>query len=240
MAQRLDRFQQRRASTRNLLEWLGVSAAGVIAALALTCNARAAEPDVVAGLMLRPGVQADGVDGDVASLPTDGWYRVTHKAMALQVQAVAAPVSAPGEEEAEAVDTRYIRVPGTRIAEGLLPTVAFRRGILVPRIDHTYQLALGDAPFTLTVSNGLRTKAGVAYGQGAVYTVHIDDQSYSFHLDGGAGWESVILAAADLDSDGKPDFIVQIGGQEVLLLSSQTQPGLNPPAAVLALMVDGC
>ena len=70
--------------------------------------------------------------------------------------------------------------------------------------------------------------------------MQIGEDSYSFHVDGDTDGESRILAAADIDSDGKPDFIVQIGDQEVLLLSSRTQPGLNPPAAVLALNADGC
>ena len=237
MAHRLDRFHQHRATTRHALGWFGVAAASlVLASFAVTCSAQS-EPH--AGLMLRPDM-ADGMDGDRANWPTGNWYRVTSKAQALQVQAVAAPVSAHGEEEAEAVDTRYIRVPGARIAEGLLPIVAFPRGVLTPRVDHAYRLTLDGQAFTLTVSNGLRSKAGVAYGDGAVYTVRIGNDSYSYHLAGGPGWESTVLAAADLDGDGKPDFIVQIGGQEVLLLSSQAQAGLNAPAAVLALQADGC
>lgn len=222
MAQRLDRFQQRRTTTRNFLEWLGVSAASVVlAAFTVTCSAQSD----AAGLMLRPGFEPVP---DAASLPADGWYRVTNKDRALQVQAVAAPVSVPGEEEAEAIDTRYIRVPGARIAEGRLPTVAFADGVFTPRTDRAYQLALGDKHFTLTV------------GSGGVFTVHMGEDSYSFHVDGDMDGDSTILAAADIDSDGKPDFLVQVGGQEVLLLSSRTQPGLNPPAAVLALQADGC
>ena len=237
MAQRIDRFNQQRTATRNLMEWLAVAAASTLAALALTCNARAAQPESGEGLMLRPGIE-HGMDP--ADLPSDGWYRVTHKQTGLHVQHVAAPVPVAGEEEAEAIDTRYIRVPGTRIAEGRLPTVAFSRGAMTPRLDHPYQLALGDTPFTLVVRNGLRNSAGVAYGYGAVYSVSVGEDSYSFHLEGGAGWETRILLAADLDSDGKPDFIVQIGDQEVLLLSSRAHTGLNPPAAVLSLMTDGC
>ena len=236
MAHRLDRFHQHRATTRHALGWFGIAAAGaVLAAFTLTCSAQS---DPQAGLMLRPDVT--GMNGNPANWPVGNWYRVTSKAQALQVRPVAAPLSAQGEEEAEAVDTRYIRVPGARIAEGLLPMVAFPRGVLTPRIDHAYALTLDGTPFTLTVSNGLRNKAGVPYGDGAVYTVRIGDDSYSYHLAGGPGWDSTVLAAADLDGDGKPDFIVQIGGQEVLLLSSQTQAGLNPPAAVLALQTDGC
>lgn len=237
MAQRIDRFNQQRTATRNLMEWLAVAAAGTLAALALASNARAAQPATDDGLMLRPGIE-HGMDP--ADLPAGGWYRMTHKQTGLHVQPVSAPVPVPGEEEAEAIDTRYIRVPGTRIAEGRLPTVAFSHGVLTPRVDHVYQLALGDTPFTLTVRNGLRNGAGVAYGDGAVYSVSVGEGSYSFHLEGGAGWETRIVLVADLDSDGKPDFIVQIGDQEVLLLSSRAHTGLNPPAAVLSLMTEGC
>jgi hypothetical protein len=222
MAQRLDRFQQHLNSTRSFLEWLAVAAASVLlAAFTVTCSAQ----NDATGLMLRPGFEPVV---DAASLPADGWYRVTSKASGLQVQAVAAPVSVPGEEEAEAIDTRYIRVPGARIAEGRLPTVAFADGVFTPRMDRAYQLALGDRHFTLTV------------GSGGVFTVQMGEDSYSFHVDGGLEGDSTILAAADIDSDGKPDFLLQVGGQEVLLLSSRTQPGLNPPAAVLALQADGC
>jgi hypothetical protein len=218
MANRIDRFQQQRNATRNLLEWLAVAALATVAALALTCNiARAAEPE---GQMLRPGFDTE------AHLPSDGWYRVINKQGALQVLPVDAPVSAPGEEEAEAIDTRYIRVPGARIAEGRLPTVAFADGLLVPQADAAYSLALGEQHFTLTVSST------------GVLTVSVAEGSYSFSLEGDIDGGLTILAAADIDSDGMPDFIVQLGELEALLLSSRTQPGLNPPAAVFAL--HGC
>jgi hypothetical protein len=87
---------------------------------------------------------------------------------------------------------------------------------------------------------GLRNKAGVAYGEGAVYTVTSGGETWSFHVPGSYGWETTIVFAADLDGDRKPDFIVQINGQETLLLSSRAKAGLNPPAAVLAVMSDGC
>lgn len=221
MAQRLDRFRQHRTSTRNLLEWLGVAAASIVlAAFTVTCSAQ----DTPVGQMLRPGVEAI----DIAHLPADGWYRVTDKDGALQVQAVAAPVSVPGEEEAEAIDTRYIRVPGARIAEGRLPTVAQASRVLAAGDNRAFQLALAGTPFTLTVRNGL------------VYTVAIGEDSYSFHVDGGMSAESELVAVADIDSDSKPDFILRVGDRELLLLSSFANPGLNPPAAVLVIHTDGC
>lgn len=220
MAHRLDRFQQRRTSTRNFLEWLAVAAASIVlAAFTVTCSAG----DVPVGQMLRPGVEAI----DVAQLPADGWYRVTDKDGALQVQAVAAPLPAPGEEEAEEIDTRYIRVPGARIAEGRLPTAADAAIVLTPGLDGAFHFELAGAPFTLTVRNGL------------VYTVATGEDSYAFHVDGGMSEGSEVLAVADIDSDGRPDFILRVGDRELLLLSSFANPGLNPPAAVF-VMHDGC
>lgn len=271
---RLDRvthFRRHTRANRHALGWFSVvAAAAALAALSISCAAHAAEPAAPEGLMLRPGswtqdaggyVLPAALAGSPGQWPTGGWYRVTHKASSLQVQAVPAPVrglppflhdiavqvadpdapvAARGESEAEAVDTRYLRIPGARMAEGRLPVVAFPRGVLVPRPDHPYQLALGAAPFTLTVQDGLRSRAGVAYGQGAVYTVQMGEHTMRWHLQGGSGWDTRVLAAADLDSDGKPDFIVQSGGEEVLLLSSRAQPGRNAPAAVLAVQSHGC
>ncbi len=269
MKDRISKLNERTEASRSLLRWFGVMAAGtVLAAIAVTGKAHAG-PQGEQGLMLRPGVwtQEPGsyvlpvaLGENPRSWPTTGWYRVTNKENALQVQAVAtpergmpgflheiavqvinpgAPEPTRGEMEAEAIDTRYIRLPDATLAEGRLPTVKFSRGVLTPRLDHAYDLKLGDTPFTLTVQNGLRNKAGVAYGHGAVYTVRMGDDSYSFHVEGSRGWETTIVFAADLDSDGKPDFIVQSDDQETLLMSSRARPGLNPPAAALALM-NGC
>ena len=44
-------------------------------------------------------------------------------------------------------------------------------------------------------------------------------------------------AIADIDGDGKPDFLISVGGNnsghEYLLLSSLARPGRNPPSAAL-------
>jgi hypothetical protein len=267
MAYRIDKLNQRIALTRHVLGRFGIATA--IAVLTAVCiNARAESP-IQDGLMLRPGqwtpdeggyVLPAALDGNPREWPIYDWYRVINKGNTLQVEAVAPPerglpdflreiamqmidpdaVSKRGESEAEAVDTRYIRVPGAHLKEGRLLAVSFPRGTLTPRLDHAYEFTLDDKPFALTVQNGLRNSAGVAYGEGALYTVRSGDETYSYYLQGGAGWETRILAAADLDGDGKPDFIVQIGEQEALLLSSQAKLGRSAPAAVLAMHIGGC
>jgi hypothetical protein len=240
------------------------SAAGLLTALSLTPACAAAAPADQA-LMLRPGNWSQNVGSFVrpAALtstpqqwPVQGWYRVTRKLGHLQVQAVAAPaaglpaflrdvalqLSNPGSEvladEAERYDTSYIRVPGVAISEGRLPLVKFSNEVLHPMLDHTYALQLGDAAFTLTVQNGLRNKSGVAYGGGAQYTVSYGGESYVYHL-GQSGCDSVIEAVADLDGDGKPDFMIKVGGSdEYLLLSSQARPGKNKAVATLRMQGD--
>jgi hypothetical protein len=269
-------------TARDLLTWLGVTAATLLAAAtampvfaAGPHGTNAANNAAKGAAMLRPGNWAQdsgsyllpaGLNKPVKDWPASSWYRVTQKAGALEVQAVATPatglpdflseiamqvvdpearVYARPEAQAEAIDTRYIRLPGVKLAEGRLPLVQFSNGVLRPRLDHTYALSLGDTTFTLTVQDGLRNKAGVAYGQGAQYTVATMGESYVYQL--GAygnsnGQDTVVQAVADLDGDGKPDFIVLTDGgtHEFLLLSSQAKPGRNAPAAVLSQDADGC
>ncbi len=266
MSHRIDTFKEHHLAARHLLRWFGVLAtATVLAATAVVAGkAHAGGPVTAQAVMLRPGVWDQGVGSYLlpAGLgsqphqwPTGGWVRVTHKVGHLQVQAVAAPArglpaflhdialqaTIPGygeaADEAEIVDTRYLRVPGTKLVEGRLPTVHFSSGVLRPKLDHSYALQLGETPFTLTVQNGLRSRTGVPYGGGALYSVAYGGETYTWLL-GQHGWDSVVLAVADLDGDGKPDFIVQVGGNnsgdEFLLLSSRARPGRNAPVAVLS------
>jgi hypothetical protein len=45
-----------------------------------------------------------------------------------------------------------------------------------------------------------------------------------------------VRAVADLDGDGLPDFLVDVGDETYLLLSTHAQPGGNPPSAQLWAM----
>jgi hypothetical protein len=143
------------------------------------------------------------------------------------------PVEAP-----EWVDQLYLRVPGSRFLEGSIQAYVFKNGTstLRPKLDYRYELQLGGLSFAFTVRNGLRGKNGEAYGSGAQYTVEYDGHEYEYSL-GEFGWDSTIRAIADLDGDGKPDFIVTVGGNnsgyEAVLLSSKAKPGTNPATASL-------
>ncbi len=104
-------------------------------------------------------------------------------------------------------------------------------------MDNRYALKLGEQEFAFTVRNGFRTKSGAPYGDGAQVTVEYDGQQYAYSL-GEFGWDSTIVAIADLDGDGKPDFIFRVGGTnsetEAVLLSSKAKPGKNPATASLS------
>ena len=108
-----------------------------------------------------------------------------------------------------------------------------------PILDHRYTLNFLDQPFAMTVRNGFKTRDGRAYGQGAQYTIEYGGQRYEYSL-GAQGWDSRILAVADIDGDGRPDFHIATGdGMEFILLSSQAKPGRNQPTASLA-STGGC
>ena len=102
---------------------------------------------------------------------------------------------------------------------------------LAPGTGRTYALALGGAPFRLTVHNGMPGRAG------AYYVLEWKGGTYEYLLDG-FGWDSEIQYAGDIDRDGRPDLVVYVNGNSAgtwyLLLSSTAKPGMNAPAARLA------
>ncbi len=205
-----------------------------------------------------------------ARWPADGWHRVTVLADRLEVAPVAVPGrrkpaflqaittqvaagvsgsgdgagdAAAGNTAAEERDVLFLRFPGLKLRTGSVPVHLFRNGTsrLSPKLDFRYELTLSGQPFALTVQNGLVGRNGARYGSGARYTIEYDGNRYEYTL-GEFGWDSRIGAIADLDGDGKPDFLIGVSGNntsfEYLLLSSLAKPGTNPPSA--SLQATGC
>lgn len=222
------------------------------------------------GLLLREGIWNGDVgsfvvpaalDGKPArSWPADGWYRIRQDGQTIRVEAVVTPstsrptfLQAIARSAEATVDviaqseptdaSLYLRVPGAKLTPGSLKPYLFKNGTpqLSPKLDYRYELKLGDKPFAFSVQNGLRGKNGEPYGDGAHYFIEYDGEKYSYSLDG-FGWDSRIQAIADLDGDGKPDFFINVGGNnsgyEYVLLSSVAKPGRNAPTASLRSM--GC
>ena len=204
----------------------------------------------------------------LASLPTarwpvDGWHRLRIDARSIDVSAAAAGPAHSGPAFLAAIAAQvaaardggtiletsnppgndlYLRVEGTALADRTAPAYVFRNGTtsIRPELDRRYELLLGDKPFAFTVHNGARTANGTAYG-GAHYVIEVDGETREYLL-GEFGWDSTIEAIADIDGDGKPDFIVRVAGNnsdyDAVLLSSRAKPGRNPATA--SLVAIGC
>lgn len=157
--------------------------------------------------------------------PVDAWYRLTPSGRSIEVRAIAP--SEPDDVEPEGAI--YVRVPGARLAEGMRPTYRFSNAVLRPKVGHEYELLLGRTRFAFAVQSGEKgTQYAITYG-GVTH-------SYMLGLPAAA---TRIHAIADLDGDAMPDFLVEVGDDTFLLLSTKAQPGENPPSALL-LAMPGC
>lgn len=178
------------------------------------------------GLMLDTTLFRDEVAGAPAGhWPTDGWYRVALGEKAVSVRAVA--VGKPGADDE---DAWYVRIPGTALKAGARPLYRMTPAVAQPRIGREYQMMLGRTPFAFTVdaSDGALAYTVRYEGGEAIWRIGLPDTP------------TTIVAIADLDGDGRPDFVVDAGEQTFLLLSSTAKPGVNAPAAELWAAHGGC
>jgi len=237
---------------------LRLRAAGAFALLAL-CVVGAALPDDAQAQAARKASQARNLlllpghyDGDagsmgaeLATMPDRGWYVLVKDAAGSYVRRIpdndgARPLFLRELERASLDNSAtlqsalgqlfYLNLARTPLREGPVEEVPLRRRSLIPINGKPYALALGHTPFTLTVNNGRKGRAG------AHYVLEVGGATYEWLLDG-FGWDSEIQYAGDLDRDGKPDLIVYVNGNNsgtwYVLLSSEARPGMNAASAQL-------
>jgi hypothetical protein len=197
-------------------------------------------------------IKADRIEREPVLLPTNSASKKPEFLKSI-IEQIERSESADGQmnavsdavasQAADAGNIVYLRVPGLKLKPGTSSVYLFKNGTssLRPKLDYRYELSFGKQKFALTVQNGLRTKTGATYGDGAQYTIEYDGKTFEYSL-GEFGWDSSIQAIADIDGDGKPDFIISVGGNnsgyEAILLSSTAKPGKNLPTASLTSM--GC
>jgi len=201
----------RNPSRSRALPAFGLAAAGaLLAASAMACG------ETQQGFMFDESLWRQGVVAAGDEWKDEDWYQVVVDRDAVRVRA-----AQPREEDAPAGgETLYVNIPGTRLVEGVRVNHLFTGG-LRPEVGARYALALGRTEFAFTVkSDVIGTQYVIEYG-GATY-------NYVLGLPAAA---TVLHAVADLDGDRNPDFLVEVGEQVFLLLSTHAEPGPNLPSA---------
>jgi len=160
-----------------------------------------------------------------ADWPVDGWYRLSLADRTVDVRKVQ-----PSEpDDADPDNSFYVRVPGTRLKEGSRPKYRFSHLIIHPAIGKQYELMLGRTRFSLLVESD---------EDGTHYRIGYGGETYHYPL-GLPAAATLIHAVADLDADAMPDFMVEVGDELYLLLSTRAAPGTNMPSARMVAM-GGC
>ena len=151
--------------------------------------------------------------------PADGWYRLVASDDGVEVRSVK-----PTDRGAVPQDALFFRLKGMTLKTGTRPSQSQLE------ILHRANAPTPAGRFSLQVAE---VDASVRYEIG--YGGH----SYTYVV-GPAGASTRVRAVADIDGDGRPDFLVDVNGLATyLLLSSRAQPGLNLPTAEMPAF-DGC
>ncbi|MBC5765089.1 hypothetical protein [Ramlibacter albus] len=202
------------ASNTTAFRNFSLAASGAV--LAASAWAAGAAPE---GLMLDARLWREEIVAANEEGIEEGWYEIAVTADAVRVRAVAKPRA----NEPVRQDAMFLHRPGAALVEGVrinhgFPTEEFR-----PVVGHRYQRTLGRTEYSFKVwSNAV----------GTAYVISYDGSDHEYLL-GLPAAATKVLAVADLDGDRKPDFVVDVGGEIFLLLSSDAKAGLNLPSAQL-------
>jgi hypothetical protein len=155
----------------------------------------------------------------MASAPAaQGWYRIALGEHAIDVHAMAR-----GTTASEPEGPMYARIPGVRLKEGARRQYRYLEKVAQPKTGKEYQLTFGKTPFSFIVASD---------ANGTQLTVGYGGEMHDYLL-GLPASQTRIEGIADLDGDGMPDFIVDVGDDTYLLLSTQAHAGSNRPSAQL-------
>jgi hypothetical protein len=126
----------------------------------------------------------------------------------------------------------FIRVPGVQLHQGNINSYRFQNGTsaLVPMLNHRYDLTHEGQSFSFKFTKQYGINLAIEY-DGLAFHYALDMQAEKAHVG----------SIADIDGDGKPDFIVSSIGEastsEHVILSSQAKPGKNKSTARLDFFV---
>jgi hypothetical protein len=201
-------------TTRRALMHFALVAAACAAAATVWAQGR---PET--GLLLDARTwQEEVVTGSTGAWPAEGWYRIVPGERRVEVRAVK-PTDPP---TLAAADALYFRQPGVELRAGQRPGYRYPEVLQNPRMGVDHELSLAGKRFSLRA----------AYvEEGIEYAIGYAGETYRYVLGAPGAERTVIRAVADIDADGRPDFLVDVDEAVYLLLSTQARPGLNPPTA---------
>jgi hypothetical protein len=204
------------STTNTTTAFRNFSLAASGAVLAASAWAAGAAPE---GLMLDARLWREEISAPNADGAEEGWYEIAVRDDAVHVRAVAQPRCG----EAVSQNAMYLHRPGAALVEGVRVNHGMPSGALRPVVGQKYTRTLGRTEFGFRVwSNAV----------GTAYVISYDGEDHEYLL-GLPAAATTVHAIADLDGDRKPDFVVEVGGEVFLLLSSDAKAGMNLPSAQL-------
>ena len=192
----------------------GLAAGGAVLAASAWAGGLPEEGLMLDARLWREEIVAQNDDG-----AEEGWYEITLDGTAVQVRAVKPRCG----DDAVPEDAMYLHMPGAQLAEGMRVNHWFAGSEFRPAVGQEYRQALGKTEYSFRVDSS---------AVGTQYVISYDGVAHNYLL-GLPAAATRVHAIADLDGDRKPDFVVEVGDQLFLLLSTHAKPGTNLPSAQL-------